>query len=146
MGTAYSNQNKRFPGKREETQSPKLESVQRNQSKITGKQKLAIWTTSPTVWPCNSFLNEGEGKIHIYGEFIRCTHDKYASAATDNWIASHLRKFPISQFDEMEETSSEAYALRRTVHEIDHITAMYHSEDKSDRTKFLLLRAAWDRM
>lgn len=48
----------------------------------------------------------------------------------------------MSQFDEIEETSSKANALRRPVREIYNLTAMYHSEDKSYRTKLLLLRAA----
>lgn len=84
------------------------------------------------------FNNDSEGRITNWGEFIRRFHDRYASAAKQDYLFHRLDELNISQF-ETGDDDTEPVTLRKTVDELDRLTPMSHPEDRTDRAKILYL-------
>lgn len=66
-------------------------------------------------------------------------HERYASAAKQDYISHRLNELHISQFETSDDVT-EAKALRQTIDELDRLTPMSHPEDRTDRAKTLHLQ------
>lgn len=112
-----------------------------NQNKVGGADKISYLHYLLDGAALKFFINEIEGKVTNWGEVVRRFHDRYASAAKQDYISHRPDEIHISQFETGEGTT-ESQALRHTIDEMDRLTLMSHPEDRTDRTKMLHLQQA----
>lgn len=140
---AYSSNCQRFWGKNDEDWLTKLNRYQFMcaQNKVTGSDKVSFLHYMLDGAALQFFINEIEGKLTNYGEVMRRFHERYASAAKQDYISHQLSEIHISNF-ETQDNFNEGAAFRAMVDEIDRLTPMSHPEDRTDRAKTLHLQQA----
>lgn len=143
MSSAYSSDAQRFWGRSDEDWLTKLSRYQFmcTQNKVTASDKVNYLHYMLDGAALQFFINEIEGRINNWGEVMKRFHERYASAAKQDYISHRLNELHISQF-ETGDDASESKALRKTIDELDRLTPMSHPEDRTDRSKMLHLQEA----
>lgn len=91
------------------------------QNKVTGADKVSYLHSMLDCAALQFFINEIEGQVVNFGDVIRRFHERYASAAKQDYISNRLKELHISQFETAVD-STEAKALRATIDELDRLT------------------------